>query len=215
MEELLKGTIEYQNWGWNAMTVSFVGTVFFTLLQMWSSFGQGRTIFQKRSGESVSSVFFIYGGWYCSAFLIYGLTRNSIAMSLNGLLCVPYAFAVYGLYRFKGFTRTDWLLFVLCSAMGPLMYLLTDITREIVLTVIVIGMLLPLGMQMREMYRTKRPGAVDPRFVVVLALSCIFWFCYGALTSTMVLIIFNPLAAAVLSATLFLYYRYKSKAALS
>lgn len=210
MEEFIKNTIEYQNWGWNAVTVSFIGTIIFTILQMWSSFEQGRTIFRKRSGESVSSSLFIYAGWYCFTFLVYGMVRNSIAMSLNGLLCIPYAFAVYGLYRFKGFNGFEKFLLVACAGMGPVIYLLSGTAREIALTAIVIGLLIPLAIQVREMYRTKSPGAMDPRFVTVLILSCIFWFIYGLYTETLVLEVFNPLAAVLLGITLLLYFRYKA-----
>lgn len=76
MKELLQHTVEYQNWGANIGTFSFLATIFFTLLQGWSLFAQNTTIRRKRSGESLSTTFFIYTGCYFFMFLVYGITKR-------------------------------------------------------------------------------------------------------------------------------------------
>jgi len=44
MTSWIEHTIEWQSWGWNAVTVSFLATVAFTVFQSWGLWQQHATI---------------------------------------------------------------------------------------------------------------------------------------------------------------------------
>ena len=60
MIEILEKTIEYKNFGLNALTISAIATIIFSLI---SGYGVGRQawkIWSEKSGKSVSPIFFAY-----------------------------------------------------------------------------------------------------------------------------------------------------------
>ena len=173
------------------------------------------TIRKNRSGESLSTTFFIYAGCYFFMFMVYGITKHSIAMAFNGFIGIPYAFILVSLYRFKGFTRKDWIFLALFSLMTPTVYLLNAKARDIFTLIGLFGILVPLTGQVREMYRTKIPGSVEPKFIFTFMLSNVFWFIYGITTNNWIFVVFNPISLALLTTALVLYLKYKKRAALS
>jgi len=213
--EILRQTVEFQNWGANFATFSFLAVVFFTILQGWSLFIQNNTIRKSRSGESLSTAFFIYCGCYFFMFMVYGITKNSIAMTFNGFLGIPYIPILFALYRFKGFTRKDWSFLVLSSLMIPTVYFLSGKARDVFTLAGLFGILVPLAGQVREMYRAKVPGSVEPKFIIAFMFSNMFWFVYGLTTGNWIFVVFNPISLTILTTALVLYLKYKKRAALS
>lgn len=207
--DLLKDTLEYRNWGMNIATLSFVGTMFFTVLQGWALFAQNGTIRRERSGESIAVVYFVYGFCYFAAFFVYGVAKLSIAMALNGLLFVPYLPILVALMRYKGFSSGDWILFVLFSLMIPAVEVLKGNARDVFVLVTLFGCLVPGVFQIAEILRTRSPGAIDPRFIVAFMGSSVFWFLFGTMTGNWIFIAFNPVSFALLGVTLALYLKYK------
>jgi uncharacterized protein with PQ loop repeat len=214
LEEIIRNTVEYRNWGLNTATFSFFATIVFTFLQLWSIQQQKNTIRRKRSGKSVSVTLFSYAMFYCFASFLYGLFKYSIAMSLVGLLCIQYGSVLYDLFRCKGFSRNDKIVFWLFSLMGPMVCILKGSSRDIFILAVMFGGIVPFSLQAWEVKKERNFGSVDPRFVFVLLLSSIFWFIYGAANGIWVLVVFNPPVIAILAFMLFLY-KYRNKAVLS
>jgi len=212
VEEFLGRTVEYQNWGANAATFSFLVTVFFTCLQGWSLFAQNATIRRNRSGESLSTTFFIYTGCYFFMFLVYGITKNSIAFMFNGCLGIPYIPIVLALYRFKGFQGGDWVALVLSLLMIPVVVMLEGAWQDMFVLTGLFGIIIPLVGQVREMYRAKSSGSVEPKFVVTFMVANIFWFTYGLTTGQWIFVVFNLISFLVLATALILYRRYRKTA---
>lgn len=208
MEYLIRETIEYQNWGWNMATVSFFATVFFTLWQGRSLFQQNSTIHNKRSGEALSVSFFAYSGSYFFSFLVYGLTKDSIAMTFNGLLGIPYIPILMGLYQYKGFTIKDWTVVLIFPLMIPTVLLLEESIRDIFILCGLFFILVPLIGQTWGMYKTKSVGAVEPKFLKAFMAAGVFWFAYGLSGGGWIFVVFNPISFVVLGTALFLYHRY-------
>jgi len=208
--DLLKQTIEYQNWGSNAATFSFLATIFFTILQGWALFEQNKTIRKKRSGESISIIFFIYSFCYFSTFLVYGTTKMSITMAFNGLLMIPYIPILIALCRFKGFLKSDWILLILFSTMILIVqFLKNSPIQDIFVLAGLFGLLIPAIFQIKEMIKTKSPGSVEPKFIVSFMLAGIFWFIYGLTSGNWIFVVFNPVSFSILIFILFLYLKYK------
>jgi len=213
LEEFIKHTIEYQNWGLNMVTFSFLGTAFFSLLQGWSLLKQNGTIRRKKSGKSLSVTLFIYSGCYFFSFFVYGVLNQSMGMMVNGLLGIPYIPIILALHEYKGFTKTNWITLVIFSLMIPLVYILQGSVRDMFVLCGLFGLGFPLIGQIREMYKEKSAGAVEPRFIIVFMLASVFWFIYGVVIENWIFIVFNPASIVILGIILFLYYKYKVKTA--
>ncbi len=212
MENLIRETIEYQNWGWNMATVSFFATLFFTLWQGLSLLQQNSTIRNKRSGEALSVSFFAYSGSYFFAFLVYGLTKHSIAMTFNGLLGMPYIPILFALHRYKGFESADWFAILFFPLMVPTIILLEESGRDLFVLCGLFFILIPLIGQTWGMYKTKNVGAVEPKFLKAFMASGIFWFAYGLSGGGWIFVVFNPISFVVLGTALTLYHRYNKTA---
>src|SRR3989338_6477810 len=104
---MLARSVEYQNIGWNPLFLGALGTMFFTMLQAYGIWKQGRRVWESCSGAGVSATFFGYAMFYFLAFLVYGAERWSIAMTINGCLGFLHIPIIAGLHRFKGFTRRE------------------------------------------------------------------------------------------------------------
>jgi len=108
--------MELYNLGWNAITVSFIGTIFFSLLGTWGLVHQNRQIWQNRSGQSVSNIFFICSMFLFLTTLVYGIYIFSLAMIFNGLMrIIPHIPILIGLGKFKGFKKWEKIAFVVLS----------------------------------------------------------------------------------------------------
>ena len=213
MSEILKSTVEYQNWGYNALTFSAIGTFLFTFLQMWSFGQQAKLVWVSRSGESVSVKMFSYWFFYWIAFSLYGVAGKSIAIAFNGLMFLATAPILLGLYKFKGFTRWEKISFSVFSLIPALMFYCPKAQKPTLLLVLLMGVLFSITLQPYEIWQKKSAGSVEPKLLVVFALTSIFWFAYGIVIRDMPLIVFNPLAIVVLLITLGLWWKYKDRAA--
>ena len=64
--------MELENLGFNALTISFFATIFFSLLAAWGLIDQDRKIWSKKSGQSLSSIWFIWASFFFLSNIIYG-----------------------------------------------------------------------------------------------------------------------------------------------
>ena len=84
MSSIFRNSIEWQGWGYNALTISFIGTVIFIVLEGWGLRIKNRSIWRNKSGESISVILFIYLGCLFITVSIYGCCIKSIAAIFNG-----------------------------------------------------------------------------------------------------------------------------------
>ena len=77
--------MELENLGFNALTISFFATIFFSLLAAWGLIDQDRKIWSKKSGQSLSSIWFIWKGFSRTDWLIIVLLSTlSFFMVISG-----------------------------------------------------------------------------------------------------------------------------------
>jgi hypothetical protein len=207
--EIIKGTVEFQNWGLNILTISALGTVFFTLLQAWSLLRQNKAIWQNRSGESINVTIFSYWLFYFMAFTIYGFGNKSIAMVANGLLFIVFIPIILGLWKFKKFNLIEKLGFSVFWIIPLKMHIDPISDRQNLLLIFLIGILLFSIFQPYEVWKNKHPGSIEPKMLLVFMATNIFWFVYGLTIKDMALIVFNPLGFLVFAVTFWLWRKYK------
>ncbi|MDO8556858.1 MAG: hypothetical protein Q7R98_00110 [Candidatus Jorgensenbacteria bacterium] len=213
--EILRKTLEYQNFGFNELFISAVATVIFTVLQGYGVLMQGRRIWRERSGESISVTFFSYATFYFLAFLVYGAEKWSIAMVFNGVLGFVHIPILAGLLKFKGFTRNEWILLGAFSTMVPAFFILDGEPQEVFLMICLLGILATLVKQtldtwsyvkLRRSGRADKPIALEPRFLVSFMATNAVWFIIALCIGNWPLAVFNPLAFLLIGVNLTMYY---------
>ena len=210
MRELLARTIEFQNWGMNVLTFSFLATLFFNAFQFWGFYKQNQTIWRNRSGLSVSLLLFSYYTAFFLAFLVYGLQNASIAIitgGISGFMCLPI---FIGLYKFKDTQIWEK---VVAFSLFLIIPIMAVTSRKDALLSVLLGVAgLFLLHQLHEIWATKKSGSVDPRMISVFVASTMFWTVYSVSIGNLVLGIFNPFACVIYSTILFLWFKYRAVA---
>jgi uncharacterized protein with PQ loop repeat len=206
--ELIKNSKEWHSFGINTLTVSFFGTLFFTLLQTWGLWSQHRKIRANHFGGAVSISLFAYYTFGTLTFLCYGIITSNLAIIFNGfLLGVLYLFVLWDLILFKKFTNNEKLI-----AIGSFLFIPAIIFlpwKDLVLTTGMVISMIPLSMQPLEMWRKKSAMSVEIRFIATSAIANIFWMIYGISVRSIPLSVMNPISLAILTITATLWFRYK------
>jgi uncharacterized protein with PQ loop repeat len=201
-----KNTVEWQGWGYNALTISFIATAVFTVLEGWGFWMQNLSIWRNKSGESISVVLFIYFGCLFISVIAYGYNIKSMAAIFNGMLGFLHLPILFGLWRYKGYTKLE--IGCLCAfpAMIPAMIFLP--WKDLLMISMLFGSIIPLAMQLYEMWRAKSAGVVDARFLGVLIISTAFWVVYAFAIQNWVMEVIYPLTLAILVLIFLLRFHY-------
>jgi len=197
--------IELQNFGWNYLTIIAVMTMLLTVFQAYGISCQSQKIWRTKSGESLSATLFFMYCFYFIAFFFYGLSKNSLAMTFNALLAIPYVPVVVGLIKFKKLTLAEKISLPLSMAIVPLMIITTE--KDALLSVLFIISLGILAMQPIEMLKTKTRGAVDIKFIFIFSITSVFWLIYATTIHNPVLTFFNSGALIIYALVIYLYYK--------
>jgi len=205
--EFFRNTVEYQNFGFNALTISSLATVIFTLFQGWGFWKQNQSIWKERSGKSVSVNFFSYCCFYFFTFIIYGAYKHGLAMMFNGCLGFVVLPILIGLGKYKGFTRSNVMLILVFGMMIPAMIFTSE--KDSLFTMLLFGILFSAITQPYEIWKTKNAGAVDPRLSITFIVNGVFWFVYALSIGNRPLAIFQPIAVVFFSVTLALWKKYQ------
>jgi uncharacterized protein with PQ loop repeat len=208
---LFQNFIEYKNWGMNALTVSALGTVLFTILQAFGAYDQSKKIWSTKSGESVSLQLFAYNCAYFFCFFIYGMFKSSLAMIFNGLLFLIFMPVMIGLWKYK---KTS-LLKKICSAsyllLIPLMIILPQ--KDLIVTLGLLGIAVFLISQLREIIKARSFGKFSIKFVLIFMSTNMFWLVYAITVKNLPLELFNAFGIILYSSALFLYFKFEVKRA--
>lgn len=199
---------EYQSWGWNALTVGSSGIIVFTLAEVWGAWKQNQKIWHEKSGESVSVNFFSYNFFSFTALIFYGAHIASGASIFNGLLMLFYIPILLGLWKFKGFTCREKVLFVFFSTMVPTIAILP--WKDEVFLIISAGIVYSVATMPWELWKTKRTGAVEIKLLVVFLISTMFWVAYAFAIGEWVLEILTTVNLFLLCLSTGLWFKYRA-----
>lgn len=199
--------MELEQLGWNAVTIGAVGAILFTILEAWGLWQQKKTIWNNQSGKSISVVWFLYFANQFVVIFIYGLSMKSITLTFNGLLSLIYIPIIIGLWKFKGFKRSEKILGLFLLLTSMIMVIVPF--KDWVFLVMSFGSLLASAMQPYEIWKNKNSGVVEIRLLTVFLISTLFWIIYGYAINDWVLKIVCPMYFTIVSITMFFWFIYK------
>ncbi len=196
--------------GLNALTISFFGTILFTLIEAWGAWDQKKEIWRKKSGVSVPVSLFIFNLFIFAVIFTYGISINSLALMFSGAVMAPIHIPILiGLYRFKGFSSQEKIFF-----WAMLLIFLVDVLLPykafffFSLSLIYIGVAI---LQPYEIWKEKSSGAVSVKMLWSYWVGTTFWIIYGFSFNNLPLKITSSLYLLVTTVTIILWYKYRSR----
>lgn len=200
---------EIKGFGLNALTLTFLATMFFTILQANAFIKQNQKIIKNKSGESVSFSFYSYFGFSALAVTVFGLYNKSLALSINGLLGILSLLIVVNLWRFKKIKGQEKFIAALSVAALPLMIFSSQKDLIFLLLGFIIG--LTLISQIYEIWKNRSAGAYHPGQIFVSLSSCSFWLAYSIVAKIWAMQITNGLFLSLWLLLLFSFFKFKNK----
>lgn len=193
--------------GWHSGTAISVIINLLTLNQAWATAGQARRIFRTRSGLGVSVITMTFYAFYFPAFMLYGIHKGALNMVLNASQFIIYIPLLFGLWKFGDVhTKRTMRFCVPAFALLPLiMYIVT--WKETFLLILFAGILLTILLMLKELRNIQGTGSFEIKFAIAFLVNALFWFLYGMSLRDIPLLIFNPLAAILLSMVIVLYMK--------
>ncbi len=200
--------MELEYLGWNMLTLSFLATLFFSLLGGWGLFHQNQKIWKNQSGEAVPSIWYICSlGLFCSS-VSYGITIQSIALVfsgvLRGFLHIPI---LIGLWKFKGFSvfekRLSFFLFLVVLVMLALPW------KGVFFVGCCFATIIPTATQPLEIWRKKSIGVVSLPVIATAFASSFFWVIYGHYVDDLPIFIVSIAFTVILFLTIVLWFWYR------
>lgn len=210
LETLFGWTLEYQNWGWNALTVSATVTFFLSLVQAWGTIGQATKIRREKGGVSVNIRFFAYRLALFASLMLYGWTRESLLLLLASFnQTFAHVFVIMALRVHK---REGWLAerkyFYLYLLMVPVMIAFP--WREYMVAAFTTYMFVPLVRQILEVWKERSAGNLDIRLIAILNFNAAFWIAYGVMTKDLVVLVFSPTCTLLYATLLFSWIKFRN-----
>jgi len=208
MLEWILGTLEFQNWGLNSITISSLGTLVFTGVEGWGLTKQGRSIQEADSGESVSIISFAFFSFFLIAIFLYGFHINSISVVISGLVLGILHFKIlFQLWKAEGFSNAEKGWIAISFIMIPAMIFFPE--KDTVYLTIVSGTLLAIANQPWKIWINKSSGVVDIRLLMAYLASTVFWVIYAFSTKQLPLEISTSTTLVILVLTLLFWLKYK------
>lgn len=200
--------VEFENFGW-AVAISFCGTTFFALYGAWGLIDQIKKLWAPpQSGEAVSVKWFSVYLFVFLSNLVYGTSQHSLALIIHSFCRVPfYPIILFGLWKFKGFTRTEW---TILAALSPVLLSMVFLPYKAAFFVgfSCLGVAAALY-QPWEIWREKSSGVVSLKLLAAYTTTTIFWFIYGLATHDRPLWTMARPFFAVYSLTIVLWVIYR------
>lgn len=210
MPEWMLNWVEFKQWGWNALTISFIATVVVTLVETWGIYQQAKTIWQnpEKRGESVSIGLFTYLTAMFTVSAIYGASKNTLAMLFTGIILgASHIPVIVGLWKFKRFSRWEKFLGLLSIEIVIGAFFVTDL--DIYFLTINVGTAFFLLLQPYEIWKNKNSGIIEIKLLAVYDIGTFFWVIYSFAMEKWVLKILNLTAFAILILTTVLWFKYR------
>lgn len=196
--------IELEQFGWNIVTFGFLGAMVTGALGFWGVFKQAQSIWQQRSGRSVSVILFTYGSLFFAAGCVYGISIGSLALIIMGGRVLVHIPVLIGLWKFKGFKWWETTLGLLFLAIFVAM--LTSSHQDWFYFILSLGATMSIVPQLVELLFNRCRGAVNVQFLWIMLIGATFWTFYALAIGNWVLSICNPLFTVFILATLVAWY---------
>jgi uncharacterized protein with PQ loop repeat len=207
---VIVSTFEYQNFGLNVLTISFLVTVGFTFfLQLPGLVSQAQTLWKNKSAEGVEMLTFIAFFSYFLVTLIYMFSISSVAGIINSLtLLPPQIFILAALFKYKKIRLID----VAVGAIGAVLVagMLVPEWRAVIFTSASILVFFALLLQPLTMLRTKSVLNIAVSFPRNFAVVTLVWTIYGLTIGDWYVAGSSGAFMLVYLLTTVLWYRYRT-----
>src|SRR3989339_375915 len=140
------------------------------------------------------------------SYFVYGIFTKEAAIIINGLASLFVVPIVVGLWRFKGFSKIDFFVFLLC-VLGFVVMLIFPF-KKIMFLLFSFGSILALIAQLVEMHKTKAVGVIEIKLIRVYLVSTAVFVVYSIFVNDWPLLIISVLSFILLVIILLSYYRF-------
>jgi hypothetical protein len=176
----------------NSEILNLAGITLVTIFLSWRLYTQGRTVWVKRSGESLSAPLFIFSFYFYINCIIYGLAYHKLAIAIFGFVLLIFVTPVIvGIKKFVGFTAQDIKLNIILFIILFLMLILPFKNWFYLAFNAVTGLF--LLKQFILLIKNDSLGELDLNLITVFLWSNIFWSIYGFLFNVWPLKIICPI----------------------
>lgn len=169
---------EWVRFDWAPEAISFYGIAFFILFGSVALFIQGRKIWKHESGLSVSTTWTFNFFFFFVASVIIGVERQNALLSAQGIFRVVfYLPIIWGLSRFKGFTRQE---VVLARTLFLMIFIMIEYPRtgEMIYATINLFGVLGVFAQGLLIRKEKSAGVVSAILLFAYAANATLWVWY-------------------------------------
>lgn len=207
----LKGSVEWQGWGWNIPTVGALGAASFAAFQGIGIWKQGRRVHREREAPTLSFLMFGYSMAYFFAASLYGWEKGSIIITLLGAIGFLHIPVLTGILRYGTASKGERWVVGSFFALIPLMWFATraHLHEELYLVSLygLLGFVVP---QARKAWRSIDTSDLDPTMILSFVFGAVFWFVYAFAIDSVALKAFNP-PAMVLWTFIFIMWWMKGR----
>jgi uncharacterized protein with PQ loop repeat len=189
--------IEFQTWGWNTTSVSFIGTIVFKQIQ---------TIRTKQSGKSIPMIMSVYFAYHFFTFSVYGFRVHSLAIILNGMFGLLYLKIYRDAEKWgdsDGRTKAEYVF-----AFLPVLMAIVP-TPSVMMALMFVSSSAFLIQCPLEILFKKDAGSVEPKMIFCFIASACFWTAFSACISEWPLCAANIFGIVTMVYTFYLWLKYK------
>lgn len=196
---------EIQQFGYNTLTVSFLGTALFSLLIGVALYMQMNKIFEMGTARSQPIVMNQYFCWHYLAFMIYGFRINSLAAVINGSLFFLFQVNYEAAMSMDDAPRRK-LWHFLPILFVPAMLICDRNQKEIVLAATMICANFFMWQAPIAVWKSGIKGSVDMRLLSIFQVNLVFWVVLTFMTKQHILLVAGVLGFISNGLTMFLWY---------
>ncbi len=201
--------IELQNFGWNAVTVSFVILMAIRVFGIVGASRQSYRVWSRKNADSLSWFTATYFVLIMVAETAFGADIGSIAMLTATIRIIPQIVLVVGICKFRSL---GWplILFMVSALAGQALAIFYNF-EGLFFTVVGVGLIIAVGTQPLEIWRNRSAGNTDIFYLSVFLAGSTFWLVYGIATDNIWLMIVTPpqVLLNLLTVILWLVYRQR------
>jgi uncharacterized protein with PQ loop repeat len=196
---------ELEGFGFNFLTMIFLITLFFIILQLFALIKQNRRILKNKSGESVSFMLFSFWGFAGIALIFYGIYISSLSITLSGFLGFMNLSISTNLLKFKKISLKEKVGGALSFIVVPLMIF----SNQKDLLVLIFGLIIQffIILQIMELWKSPNSGAIHPIQAITSIFSGTFWLIYCVLMNIWLMVISNIIGVSLYTILILIYLK--------
>lgn len=202
--------VEFQNFGFNAITFSFTMTTFFAI---WGAWGLVKQIKKVRSegAETVSVMWTLTFLAMFTSCLPFGIQNGKFALVVTFFLRIPfYLILIPVIYKARcGFNRREWMWIAGLSIISFGMFF----NINIVFLILAWTGAVMAADQPWKIWVNKNTVGVSIHLVIAYLASVSFWLLYGFVTRDLYIVAWGGTYFVVYFITVVMYYRFNSQRA--